>query len=202
MTDAMNQSKEDLRSRMRSVLAAMTDEERHLASVNACARILQLEPFQHTPVVMMYMPLAHEVDITGIAIECFRSAKTVCVPRVNWRRKDMTPIEISSLDDRMMDLDDHGLRTPRGGRLVLPSTINLVVVPGLAFDTHGNRLGRGGGFYDRFLTRLPANATTIGLCFDRQIIDSIPVNERDMAVDMIITERRTTHPHPSCSGNS
>ena len=143
--------------------------------------------------VMLYMPLATELDLTPAAISCFQSGQTVCVPRVDWKGRDMVPVEISSFDDEVMEVGEHGVRTPRGGRPLVPHLIDLVIVPGLAFDPSGNRLGRGGGFYDRFLRRLRRSATTVGLAFDVQIIDTVPANDRDFAVTTIVTDRRVCH---------
>ena len=89
-----------------------------------------------------------------------------------------------------MEIDEHGLRTPRDGQPLPPIAIDLVVVPALAFDTTGNRLGRGGGYYDRFLSRLRRAATTVGLAFDVQIVDELPVDERDVRVEVVVTDRR------------
>ncbi len=175
---------------MRETLAAMSDAERHDASIAVCSRLTNLEVFQHARVVMLYMPLANEVDLTPAAIRCFQTAKTVCVPRVDWKRRDMNPVEVTSFDDHVMDIDEHGLRTPRDGRPLVPTLIDLVVVPGLAFDARGHRVGRGGGYYDRFLSRLRRSATTVGLAFDAQIIDTVPADERDISVDLVVTERR------------
>ncbi len=163
---------------------------RHDATAAACAHQVGLEVFGHASVVMLYMPLATEIDLTPVAIRCFQGSKTVCVPRVDWRGRDMVPVEISSFDDEVMAVDDHGLRTPRAGRPIVPSVIDLVIVPGLAFDPGGHRLGRGGGFYDRFLRRLRRSAITVGLAFDAQIIDTVPADDRDFSVDIIVTDRR------------
>ncbi|MHC5028978.1 MAG: 5-formyltetrahydrofolate cyclo-ligase, partial [Planctomycetota bacterium] len=150
-------------------------------------------------VVMLFMPLAREVDTTSIAIRAFQLSKTVCVPRVDWKCKDMHPVEISTFDDHNMETDGHGIRTPCDGRLVVPSSIDLIVVPGLAFDARGHRLGRGGGFYDRFLPRLRRTATTVGLAFDEQMIDDVPVEDGDVAIDFVVTDRRNTRARSSRS---
>jgi len=182
--------KSDLRDRMRRVLADLGPESRHDASAAACLRLDALDAFRHASVVMLYMPLPTELDLTAAAIRCYRQGKTVCVPRVDWSRRDMVPVEISSFDDEVMEIDDHGLRMPRGGTPLVPRLIDLVIVPGLAFDTAGNRLGRGGGFYDRFLRRLRRSATTVGLAFDAQIVDAVPADDRDFGMDIIVTDRR------------
>lgn len=193
MTEQPPESKSDLRERMRALLAGMDATFRHDASAAACALLTGLESFRHASVVMLYMPLPSEVDLTPAALRCFREGKTVCVPRVHWKRRDMDPMEIRSFDDEEMDADEHGLRTPRAGTPLVPTLIDLVVVPGLAFDPGGHRLGRGGGFYDRFLRRLRRSATSVGLAFDAQVIDEVPADDRDFAVDVVVTDRRVTY---------
>jgi 5-formyltetrahydrofolate cyclo-ligase len=190
-------AKHALRETMRERLAAMTPEERREASSLACGRLINLDEFRHASVVMLYMPLASEVDTTAIAIRCFQAGKTICVPRVDWERRDMVAVEVNSFDDHYMETDDHGLRTPKGGRRIVPSSIDLVVVPALAFDTHGNRLGRGGGYYDRFLSQLRRAAKTVGLGYDVQIVDQVPADERDVQVGIVVTDRRVSHSRPS-----
>ncbi len=197
MPDAQRQRKSNLRSQMRQKIATMTDDERHRASLAACERLTKLDAFQHAAVVMMYMPLAGEVDLTPVAIRCFQSGRTVCVPKVDWKRREMSAVEVTAFDDHVMDTDEHGLRAPRDSRPTLPSVIDLVVVPGLAFDTRGHRLGRGGGYYDRFLKRLRRAAAIVGLAFDQQIIDEVPAHECDVSVGIVVTDRRVTHARPS-----
>jgi len=185
-------SKADLRATVRATLATISSEARQGASHTACARLMQLPAFESAAVVMLFMPLKDEVDLLPLALRCFQMGKTVCVPRVNWERRDMIAVEVMSFDDHVMEVDEHGVRSPRDGRPVVVNTIDLVVVPGVAFDAQGNRLGRGGGYYDRFLKRLATSTATIGLAFDQQIVDEVPVDERDIRVDMVVTDRRLT----------
>ncbi len=175
------------------MIASLGEAPRREASASACSHLMNLEAFRHAGVVMLYMPLADEVDLTPIAIRCFQTGKAVCVPRVDWKRHDMDAVEVTSFDDHVMDLDEHGIRTPREVVPIVPSVIDLVVVPGLAFDAHGNRLGRGGGYYDRFLRRLRRDATTVGLAFDAQVTDTVPADDRDFAVDIVVTDRRVAY---------
>ena len=181
-----------LRKKALASMKAIDPADRQTKSRAACQRILQRECFQHAHTVMLYMPMPSEIDVTPLAIRCFQTGVTVCVPRVDWERREMTPVEVASFNDAMMDVDDHGIRTPRRGRMILPSTIDLVIVPGLAFDTAGNRLGRGGGFYDRFLNRVSKSTGRIGICFDEQVIEHVPSEPLDMKVDLLITDRRST----------
>jgi 5-formyltetrahydrofolate cyclo-ligase len=189
--ESTKNAKRALRARMRALLLDMDDASRHLASVRACERLAGLEAFRNALVVMLYMPLETEVDLTSTALRCFQMGKTICVPRVDWDRRDMVPIEVTSFDARM-DTDEHGVRAPRYGRPVSPLLIDLVVVPGLAFDVAGRRLGRGGGYYDRFLAKLRPDAVKVGLVFDEQIVDEAPIEAWDITVDCVVTDRRVT----------
>jgi len=199
MTDPSDKARAEIRARMQAKLAAMSDEERHEASSAACTRLAGLEVFKHACLVMLYLPLAGEVDTTSLAIRCFQMGKTVCVPRMDWKRKDLNAVEVTGFDDNVMETDEHGLRSPRGGRPVVPESIDLAVVPALAFDTQGNRVGRAGGYFDRFLLRLKRSAVSVGLAFDGQIIDAAPVSERHVRLDVIVTDRRVSHARRSRS---
>lgn len=195
MTD-ISQDKSHIRTDMRSRLAEVTDEHRHSASVQACTRLIAMDEFRNAHTIMLYMPLASEIDVTTTALRCFQLGKTMCVPRMDWKRKDMIAVEVKELDDRFMDVDEHGIRTPRFGQPVLPSLIDLVVAPGLAFDTKGHRLGRGGGYYDRFLASHPKRSILIGICFDFQIIEHVPTESLDVPLDVVVSDRRTAHTRP------
>jgi 5-formyltetrahydrofolate cyclo-ligase len=181
-----------IRARMRAELSTLSDEERHRASSVACMRLTNLDAFRNASVVLLYMPLAGEVDATPAAIRCFQFGKTVCVPRVDWNRRDITAIEVDCFDDHYMETDEHGVRSPRQGRPFVPASIDLVVVPGLAFDTRGRRVGRAGGCYERYLMRLHRSTVKVGLAFDRQIIDRIPAPGDDTRMNVIVTDRRVT----------
>ncbi|MGI9013739.1 MAG: 5-formyltetrahydrofolate cyclo-ligase [Phycisphaerales bacterium] len=194
MTTPHDLNKTRLRREAIDRMQAIEVEARVERSLAACRRIMPLETFALAETVMLYMPLPSEVDVAPLAIRCFQHGKVVCVPRVDWDRREMTPLEIECFEDsERMEVDSHGIRSPRAGRLVLPGLIDLVIVPGLAFDVRGNRLGRGGGFYDRFLARLNQSTKRIGICFDEQIIDAVPTNNGDERVDMVVTDRRLAH---------
>lgn len=183
--------KSEMRQAIRVDLADLGPGPRHDRSVSACRRLSELDRFRHASVVMIYMPMKSEVDLTPIALKCFQAGKTVCVPRVDWNRKDMYPVEVESFDDRVMETDDRGLRAPRAAQPIAPDMIDLIVVPALAYDAEGRRLGRGGGYYDRFLPRLRAETFRVGLVFDQQIVDRVPVETHDKPVDAVVTDRRT-----------
>lgn len=181
-------AKKALRASVKLAVAAMSDDARRVASSAACQRLMGLDAFRHASTVMIYMPLPSEVDLCPVALRCFQEGKTVCVPRIVGH--DLVPIEIAGLDVAAMDVDGCGVRTPRQGQPVLLDLLDLVVVPGLAFDASGQRLGRGGGYYDRFLSRLRRSTVTVGIGYDVQVVERVPSLPHDVPVAMVVTERR------------
>jgi len=146
---------------------------------------------------MLYMPMRSEVDVISVALEAFRLGKSVCVPRVDGSRKTMNAVEITSFDDESMNSDSLGVRAPKVGQEIPHEEIDLVIVPGVAFDMHGFRLGRGGGYYDRYLARFSRNTATIGVCFDIQFVEEIPTEPTDIAVHAVVSDRRAVQRDPS-----
>lgn len=191
MTDSV-QDKKALRAEMRRRLSALTDAERHALSVRTCERVARSESFGAALTVMLYLPVPDELDVAPLALKCFQLGKTVCAPKIDWDRKRMTPVEVRSFDESFFEVQRHGVREPVGGRCVAFEEIDLVIVPGLAFDTAGARLGRGGGFYDRFLSNpgFKARVVRVGVAFDFQIVDVIPTEATDARVHEVATDRR------------
>jgi 5-formyltetrahydrofolate cyclo-ligase len=149
---------------------------------------MALPAFRDARIVMLYMPLPNEVDVTSLIEHGLREEMTVCVPAVDWDRREIRPVKLVSMDESAMRVEAHGVRVPADGITIPSGQLEAVIVPGLAFDARGNRLGRNAGFYDRFLTGLNRATTTIGVAFDRQIVENVPVEPHDVAVDCVVTE--------------
>ena len=193
----LNDAKATLRDEIKITLGALSPEQLHTRSADACQKLLALEAIRRASTIMLYMPIPGEVDLTPAALWCFRYGKTVAVPTVDWKRRDMRLVEVTTFDDEFMDVDERGIRTPRDGRPLPADLVDVIVVPGRAFDTEGRRLGRGGGFYDRFLNRYADRPTLVGLAFDAQIVEHVPTAAHDIPMDFLVTERRTTTCHPT-----
>ncbi|MCX5665050.1 MAG: 5-formyltetrahydrofolate cyclo-ligase [Planctomycetota bacterium] len=189
--------KNAIRSDMRTRLATLTAAQRAEWSTAACARLIRSVAFARASRVMLYMPMRSEVDVISVALEAFRLGKSVCVPRVDGSRKNMNAVETTSFDDESMDSDSLGVRAPKVGQEIPHEEIDLVIVPGVAFDMHGFRLGRGGGYYDRYLARFSRGTATIGVCFDIQFVEEIPTEPTDIAVHAVVSDRRAVQRDPS-----
>jgi 5-formyltetrahydrofolate cyclo-ligase len=181
-------TKAAIRRQLRETLAAMTDTDRHTKSLAACALIASSQEFAMASTIMLYLSTAHEVDTSPLALRAWQAGKTVVVPKVSWDQKRMLPVEITSLH---ADLTTSGLgvREPVGGKPVPNNLIDLVVVPGLGFTAKGFRIGRGMGFYDRFLAQNDFFGLSCGLAFEEQVVDVLPVLDHDMPLSMLVTDR-------------
>jgi 5-formyltetrahydrofolate cyclo-ligase len=183
-----NLNKPLLRRQLREKLAAMPEEVRHHESVVACSFVGRAPEFINARVVMLYLSTPTEVDTSSLALKAWQAGKTVVVPKVSWDQRRMLPVEINSLTDHMTT-SGPGVREPIEGKPVPVDLIDFVVVPGLGFSEKGYRIGRGMGFYDRFLAQAEFIGTSCGLAFEEQIVPELPVLDHDIPLSMLVTDR-------------
>ena len=188
MSDVTN--KPALRRRLRDVLAGMSDADRHAKSIQACTLLAGTAEFAAASTVMLYLSTAMEVDTAPLALKCWQAGKAVVVPRVSWDQRRILPVEISSLQTGLTT-GGHGIREPdsNSGKPIPIDLIDLVVVPGLGFSEAGYRIGRGMGFYDRFLAQPDFVGVSCGLAFSDQVEPEIPVLDHDMPLSMLVTDQ-------------
>jgi len=162
----------------------------------AACRLLCAQPtYQRAEVVMIFLSTPIEVDTRQLALQAWADQKRVVAPRVSWDQRRMLPIELKSLNSAT-ERDTLGIRGPMEGAPTPISDVDLVVVPGLAFDELGNRLGRGRGFYDRFLSHADFRGISCGLAFEDQLVATIPVGEYDVRVRMLVTDVKVRRFNP------
>ena len=190
-SNSLDSAKSRLRAAVRERIRAMDAGARVEASRHACDRLASDSRFAGASSVMLYMPMRSELDVTPLAMTALSQGKRVSVPRADAETGTLTPIGVESVDADAMPADAMGVRTPACGPEVAPESLDLVVVPGVAFDRSGRRLGRGAGYYDRFLSRLSPHTATAGICFDEQLVDAVPHGEHDRIVDCVITPSHT-----------
>ena len=181
-------AKREVRRRLRARLDAMTDAGRHDKSLAVARLVADTAEWRAASVVMLYLSTAIEVDTAPLALKAWQHGKSVLVPKVSWDQRRMLPTEISSLSDDHLTTTGHGLREPVGGKVVPVDAIDLVLVPGLGFDKAGRRLGRGMGFYDRFLGQPDFFGLTCGLAFSEQVVEELPVNEHDVSLHLLAVD--------------
>src|SRR3982750_479005 len=194
-------SKAVIRKQLRETLAAMAEVDRHAKSLAACRLVATSPEFDAARVVMLYLSTPTEVDTASLALKCWQQNKSVVVPKVSWDQRRMLPVEISSLKD--------ALTTSAGGaagggavsaKPIPLDLIDLVVVPGLGFTPKGYRIGRGMGFYDRFLAQPEFVGLSCGLAFEEQVMADIPVLDHDMPLGMLVTNQGIRRFASNCIG--
>ena len=150
-----------IRAAMLAQLRAMAPEERAARSEIICRRIIERPEYFAAERVLLFSPIRTEPDIAPVGAAATDAGKRISIMPT-------------------------ALRTE--SELELPFIPDLVLVPGLAFSRAGHRLGRGGGFYDRFLTGRARNARKLGICFASQLLDRIPTEEHDAVLDAVISD--------------
>jgi len=175
--------KAELRRQMREEARRHSAEERAAASRQICERIRAQEVWQRAESVLLFVPTAHEPDVSPL----IKDGKRVSLPSFNEKVGRYEAREIQSETDLVPG--KFGIPEPKiTCPLVDLSTLDLVLAPGVAFAQDGSRLGRGKGYYDRLLEQV--KATKIGVCFDWQVLPSIPCDGHDVLMNYIVTADR------------
>ena len=183
----MDTDKVQLRQRLQKSLLEMSVEQREGKSRKACQNLISMPQFQDASVIMMYLSLVHEVDTTEAILCAWQQGKVVAVPKVFWQQRHMIAVEIHSLESGF-STEVGGLRNPVKGAPIPADKIDMVVTPALGFDRRGNRLGRGGGYYDRFFANKELKACRCGFAFAEQVVELVPVSSLDESVDLLVTD--------------
>ncbi len=190
MAADLEQAKKALREQVKAGLAGITPADAATWSAQVCDRIIASDIFQRVAVVMLFASLPGEVDLRPVVSEIRRVGKRACFPRADWPNKRIVPAIVSDMDRDLVPRY-RGIREPGPNAAAVPlAEIGLVLVPGLAFDLAGNRLGRGAGFFDRFLAEPAMKAATCAVGFDLQIVDSVPADARDIPIQWVATPSR------------
>jgi 5-formyltetrahydrofolate cyclo-ligase len=179
--------KAELRRKLMDCLLAIPSEQRSERSRKACRNLVSTAEFQSASTIMMFLSLPHEVDTSEAILNAWQLGKAVAVPKISWQQRHMIPVQINSLETAF-STGASGLRNPISGLPVPFGEIDLVVTPALGFDKKGNRLGRGGSYYDRFFANTELKADRCGFAFSEQILDSIPAAEHDEPVEILVTD--------------
>lgn len=181
--------KKDLRESFSNKRKQMSGEEIRLKSKSICEIIIDCQDFQQAKQLFCYYPLGNEVDILPLIIESFRSGKVVCFPKV-LNKTTIKFYQVTSLDD--LEIGCFNVMEPKTTLEIIPTHNDLMIVPGLIFDKTNARIGYGGGYYDRYIqTAMTLNPkfATFGVCFEWQLIESLPTADYDQKVERIINER-------------
>jgi 5-formyltetrahydrofolate cyclo-ligase len=181
-------SKPALRRAILGVVNSMSPSERALSSERARALLAAQSLWRDARSVLLYAPMAGELDVWPLLDPALAAGKTVGLPRFDSKAGVYLACQVR---DPLQDIrtGHYGIREPAAHCAeFLLNRLDLILVPGVAFDLQGRRLGRGKGYYDQLLAVL--RGVTCGVAFDQQIVDAIPVVAHDVQVNCILTPTR------------
>ncbi len=176
-------TKKEIRDKMKGRRAALSHKEREEKSLVAAGALLSTSEYRSADSVMLYCPLGGEADTSYIAEAAMADGKRVIYPVTDGTSGRITPVLVDKNTE--FKRGAFGIYEPSGE--VYDGEIDIIIVPGVAFDRQGGRLGFGKGCYDAFLDSV--GALKVGLCYNIQIIDALPTEPHDVNMDMIVTER-------------
>ena len=176
-----------IRKRVLNLLRSQKEEDRVKKSRVIRDRLFAIPEFQRSRTILFYASFDGEVETFEMMRQAQKLGKTIALPAI---RKDQKRIVPSLVEDLQADLTDgpYGIKQPADSapKSLDMKTIDLVIVPGVAFDGNNHRLGRGEGYYDRFLSGIPGGIPTVGLAFDFQMVPQLPRQDHDIPVSRVI----------------
>lgn len=183
--------KKTIRRNILSKRGALGNEERLSLSRKAFSTLKSTEYYKNAKNIFIFISFGTEIDTHEFIKEGIIEGKNMLVPLTIHESRDMKPSLVKDFDTEL-EPGYFNILSPKEEflRFVDPMEIDLVIVPGAAFDRRGYRVGYGGGFYDRFLSqKVRKDVPKIAIGFDLQIIEEVPIEEFDFPVDYIITEK-------------
>ena len=182
--------KEILRKKMKKILSSQKQSERRKKSTIIQKKLFKQKEFLTSKRVMLYVSRGtDEVETVPIIRKALCMGKKVFLPVTLTKEKRIIPVCFKSFKQTVLKKGSYGVYEPirsKSERPIRIKDIDLVVAPGLAFDRKNNRLGRGCGYYDRFLKKLPKDTPKIGLGFRFQLFKNIPITGRDVSLSKVI----------------
>lgn len=156
-------------------------------SQKICGKMIQHPHFQQADTILFYMAFRNEVDVQLAIDTAWKEKKRVLLPRANPGDRSMTCFQVNDLSE--LQPGAYGILEPKENenKVVDPAQIHLVIVPGVAFDRNGYRLGYGGGYYDRFFTQLSASCIRLGVAFSEQMVETVYPEAHDVGMHLILT---------------
>ncbi|MTI84885.1 MAG: 5-formyltetrahydrofolate cyclo-ligase [Firmicutes bacterium] len=184
-------SKKELRKEVIQGRMALSEQEVSSKSNDITRAIINMKEYQQATTIMAYVDFRHEVQTGELIRRALNDGKRLAVPLTDMEGKRLVP---SLLKEFPEDLTPgaYGILEPRPEclRPITPGELDLVIVPGVAFDEKGNRLGYGGGFYDRFLPQTGKDCIWLAPAFELQLHDNVYPDQHDCPVHILVTEDR------------
>lgn len=181
----MTEQKGAVREKIRAVVSELTRSQRDDAAVELCARLIEQPEWKNARSVLLFAPLADEPNVRPLLHSALAGDKLTALPRFNVASGHYEAAVVSDLSKDFVE-GKFGILEPAAACPIVDlKRLDLILVPGVAFDWQGHRLGRGKGFYDRLLSSV--SGKTCGVAFDQQLVSTLPVEPHDVRLNCILT---------------
>ena len=179
----IQEEKAALRRRIRAAMRQLPAEEKRLGDERIAAHLLSLAAYLRAETVFCFVSTPQEIETRPILLDVLTSGRRLCVPRCV-EGNEMEAVVIRSLEE--LRSGAYGILEPPDGEVLSPEEISFAVIPCLACDRRGRRLGQGGGYYDRFLARYRGDAAL--LCREAWVLSAIPADLYDQTIETLVTD--------------
>ncbi|MBL0700477.1 MAG: 5-formyltetrahydrofolate cyclo-ligase [Desulfosarcina sp.] len=189
--EAVKEKKRIIRETISTTLSAFSDSELTDKTKDVENRLFDFANFFESKIVLLYINNVNEVNTEQIIKKSLKLKKIVILPAIDTKNHEIKLLKIDNVETDLK-IGSRGILEPDAEKckLVPVECIDIAIIPGIALDEKGSRIGVGDGYYDRLIPKLPLTARKVGIAFEDQIIKQIPTESHDRHVDIIITEKR------------
>lgn len=185
------EKKETIRNDIRKRIDSFSEKERLGKLQEIENRLFEFANFLESKIALLYINKAYEVPTQAIIKRCYLNGKIIVLPAFKMEKRDMDLLRVEKFNTGLR-MGPRGILEPDPGicKPVPIDYIDIAIIPGIAFDEKGGRIGSGDGYYDRLIPKLPITTRKVALSFESQLISAIPMESHDKYVDIIISEKR------------
>jgi 5-formyltetrahydrofolate cyclo-ligase len=185
------EEKQRIRDKMLSKRKSMGSHIIQGKSEKIKEKIFALDEFRKSKHIVFYYDFRNEVATVELIIFALKTGKIVSLPVIDKKTDSIVLYCIKNITEGFTKNEKYGILEPDTKKCKKENIklIDLIIIPGIAFDRNKNRLGFGKGYYDKFLKKIPKKTMTMGICYDYQLLADIPITEEDVPVNMVITEK-------------
>lgn len=189
--DNVKEKKSEIRSNIAEMIGSLSESELSAKYKKIEDRLFEFANFLESTIALLYLNCSNEVDSRAIVGRCLKSKKILVLPAFHPAKHTMALMKVDNLKTDLKP-GPRGIPEPDKGRCktVPIDRIDIAIIPGIAFDEKGGRIGTGEGYYDRLIPKLPITTRKVSLALEGQIIQQVPMESQDKHVDIIITDER------------
>lgn len=190
----MNEKKREIADNVIKIIEAFSEEELKLKQQAVEDRLFEFANFLEARIALFYTTRGAEITTEGMIKRAIENGKKIALPLVDRENNKTTLFKITNVDHDLILNQNNALEpNPDKCKAIVADQIDIAIIPGLAFDEKGGRIGLIDNFYDKFVAKLPATTRKVALAFEEQVVSSVPTDSRSKHIDIIITDKRTIY---------